>query len=123
MKKEGTIKRICEHCGVVFMAHVTTTRYCGSSCNGKAYKKNKREEKLIESRQEFHRKSQEFDLEVLNKKKYLSIKESCAYLGVSRSTLHRHSEIGNIPRVGVGFRVIYRKEDLDYFMEAHLTFK
>ena len=55
-------------------------------------------------RQEFLellRKSYGVDLEQLIHKKYLSIKETCAYIGISRSTLYRHVTYGNIERIGI----------------------
>ena len=38
------IKKICQCCGIVFIARKTTTKYCSHKCASIAYKANKREE-------------------------------------------------------------------------------
>jgi len=113
MKNEGKFKRICAYCNEVFFAKQRTTNYCGPVCGKRGYKKRKKEELLEENLQELHRDSQEFDMDLLNKKTYLTVKEACAYLEISRTTLYRLRKMGYVPQIGIGAKVLFKREDLE----------
>lgn len=51
----------------------------------------------------------------MNEKKYLSIREVCDYLGVSRSKFAR-SYKSYLPYVRFGGRVLFLREDVDAYM-------
>jgi len=52
MSSNITINKICEHCGKVFTAKTTVTRFCSSQCNSRNYKQKVRNEKLGIAKQE-----------------------------------------------------------------------
>jgi excisionase family DNA binding protein len=52
----------------------------------------------------------------------LTVKEALAYLRISRSTLARHMVQGIGPKVvRIGARTLYRKSDLDDYIQANTT--
>lgn len=46
MSSNIKIKKICQHCGLEFIARTTVTKYCCHKCAQKAYKANVRELRL-----------------------------------------------------------------------------
>jgi len=50
----------------------------------------------------------------------LTIREAFKYLKISRSTLQRWREEGRIKGIKVEGKVLFRKEDLDFFLENNL---
>ena len=38
MSSNFVVKRLCEHCGQVFEAKTTVTRFCSKLCNKRSYK-------------------------------------------------------------------------------------
>lgn len=114
-------KRICQYCGEVFIAKTKTTKYCSPKCGKRGYKKRKKEEDISEVKAEFHKESQGYDLEFLSKKTYLTVKEACAYLEISRTTLYRLRKKGFVPQIGIGSKVLFKREDLDEAFESLTT--
>lgn len=43
------IKKVCQHCGDVFTAQTTITKYCSLQCAQRAYKKRVKENKIEEA--------------------------------------------------------------------------
>lgn len=112
MSSNIRIKKICQHCGLEFVAKTTVTQYCGDNCAKRAYKARKRKEKIdsIPSKE-----IQAIDFRVSNymDKEFLSIKETCELLGASRMTIHRQIKKGFIPAVKLGTRVIIKRSEID----------
>jgi endogenous inhibitor of DNA gyrase (YacG/DUF329 family) len=54
MSSNITVNKICEHCGKVFTAKTTVTRFCSSQCNSRNYKQKVRNEKLGIAKQEVY---------------------------------------------------------------------
>lgn len=52
------------------------------------------------------------EFEEINKKEFLSIKETCVLLGISRTTLYRQTKRGEIKTINIGKRVIIKRADL-----------
>ena len=50
----------------------------------------------------------------------LTVPEACRYLSISRATLYRLMDAGNIRRVRIGGSVRFRPDDLDAFIDASL---
>lgn len=53
----------------------------------------------------------------------LSRKESAAYIGVSTRQLDNYAKAGELRRVKLGARTVYRVVDLDAFLESRLQGK
>ena len=51
----------------------------------------------------------------------LDAEEASSYLRVSRSTVEKFKGLGRIPCVFIGSRTLYRRKDLDQFIESNLN--
>jgi excisionase family DNA binding protein len=112
MSSNIRIQMVCEHCKKEFTAKTTVTRFCSDSCAKRAYKARKREEKVIKAKKVEFYKANNIDYKNLSDKPFLSIKEACILLGVSRMSLHRYIKKGLIPVKRLGGRVIISQEKL-----------
>lgn len=77
--------KICRFCGNRFVAKKTTTKCCSDDCAKKFYKKRKRDEKIQASDKDLEVQFKGYDIEEIQKKDYLSIKEVMLLLNVSRT--------------------------------------
>lgn len=112
------IQKRCLWCGKSFIAHKMTTLYCSHSCNSKAYKEQKKKDKLAEY-------IEKEDLQpipsigCLGNKDFLSPTEVATLLGVSRATVYRYMASGLIRALQLKARTIIRRLDLEkIFNEA-----
>lgn len=112
MSSNIRLTRICEQCGESFIAKTTVTRFCGDRCAKRAYKVRKRAEKIAESDEQTQSVIRQPILEV-QAKEFLTIKETCQVLGISRTTLWRTIKDGRLKTGKFGRRVIIRKIDLE----------
>ena len=99
------LEKLCEECGNSFIAKTTVTKNCSTKCAGRAYKRRKKEEKLMEANQTITtdystlmnariKKSNlvesAYDLQTdISKKEYLTVKQTCITLNMSKATLYR----------------------------------
>ena len=74
MSSNIEVQRICEHCGIEFIARTTTTRYCSKKCNSAAYKAKIRGKKVEKSNTET-RKVKFQSIEDIKAKEFLTVKE------------------------------------------------
>jgi len=112
MSSNIKIQRICQHCTNEFIARTTTTLYCSSRCNSAAYKAKHRAGKVEQSNMETQRiKTQ--PIEQLKAKAFLSIADTCKLIGISRRTVYRMIERGELITGKAGKRTIIRRSDLD----------
>ena len=116
MSSNIKIQRICQHCSKEFTAKTTVTKYCSQRCASKAYKVRKRTEKVKTSNKETHRIKVQ-PIETLKAKPFLSISETATLLGISRRTLYRMIERGELKTGKAGRRTIIRRSDLEKLFE------
>ena len=115
MSSNIKVQRICQHCGNEFTARTTTTLYCSHRCNSAAYKAKQRAGKVEQSNKETQRiKSQ--PIEELKAKAFLSIAETCKLIGISRRTVYRMIERGELITGKAGKRTIIRRSDLEQLL-------
>lgn len=115
MSSNIKIQRICQHCGNEFTAQTTITMYCSPRCNNAAYKAKIRASKIEASNKATHRiKSQ--PIEELKAKAFLSIAETCKLIGISRRTVYRIIERGELITGKAGKRTILRRSDLEQLL-------
>jgi len=113
------VQRICQHCGKLFTAHTTVTKYCSQQCSKRAYKARKRAEKTEEANQQTRRTISK-PFEELRSKPYLSISEACQLMGVSRRTIYRMIGQSKLKVAKIGARTILRRKDFDNLFELPL---
>jgi excisionase family DNA binding protein len=115
MSSNIQVQRICQHCGKEFTARTTVTQYCGDTCSKRAYKARVRTGKVEQSNKETQRiKSQ--PIEELKAKAFLSIADTCKLVGISRRTVYRIIERGELTTGKAGKRTIIRRSDLEQLL-------
>ena len=112
MSSNIRINRICQQCRREFIARTTVTKYCSDKCSKAAYKARKRAEKLKQSNAETTRIKQ-LPIEQLKAKEFLSINEVCQLVGISRRTVYRLIEQGDLKKIKVGSRTIIKRAALN----------
>ena len=106
------VQRICQHCGKEFTARTTVTRFCSNACSSKAYKANVRTLKVELSNRETQRNVSK-SIEELKAKPFLSVLEAGKLLGVSRRTIYRMLDRGELISGKAGTRTIIKRSDID----------
>jgi excisionase family DNA binding protein len=110
MSSSITIPKICFECSSAFIAKTTVTKFCSQKCAGRAYKKNKRNEKVGVTQKQEYEKAVGVDMALIQSKEYLSIKETCLLLGISRMSLYRYIKNKSIIPSSIGGKVIIKKQ-------------
>ncbi len=112
MSSNIKVQRICKHCGKEFTARTTTTLNCSPKCAKAAYKDklklgkidaSNKETKLIKTK----------PIEELKAKVFLSISDTCKLVGISRRTIYRMIQRGELIIGKAGKRTIIKRSDLD----------
>jgi len=112
MSSNIEVQRICQHCGNEFTARTTVTQCCSATCAKRAYKARVKDSKIESSNAETRRiKAQ--PMEELKNKPFLSIAETCKLMGISRRTVYRLIERGELITGKAGKRTIIRRSDLE----------
>lgn len=101
-----TIPRICEACGKEFLAKTTVTRFCSQAC-GKRFRR--RGTTVIQKT----KATKTADLESINKKEFLSIKEAHYLIGISEQTIRHQIQSQTIKATKLGRRIIIKRTDID----------
>lgn len=112
MSSNIEVKRICQHCSKEFTAKTTTTKACSPKCRNQLYKDRKRTEKVKQSNIETTR-TKTLPIEQLKAKEFLSINEVCQLVGISRRTVYRLIEQGDLKKTKVGSRTLIKRSALD----------
>ncbi|MFN7494292.1 MAG: helix-turn-helix domain-containing protein [Cyclobacteriaceae bacterium] len=115
MSSNLQVQRICQHCGNEFTARTTTTLYCSHRCNSAAYKAKQRAGKVEQINKETQRIKSE-PIEQLKAKAFLSIADTCKLIGISRRTVYRLIERGELITGKAGKRTIIRRSDLEQLL-------
>ncbi|KPM46594.1 helix-turn-helix domain-containing protein [Jiulongibacter sediminis] len=119
MSSNIQVPKICQHCGITFVARTTVTRFCSHKCSQRNYKKRAREAKVGKTLEETHEilaTSSPTSETPLNKE-YLSMSEVAALLGVSRWTINRMLHRGQLNMKQVGRKKIIPRSQLDAFFQ------
>lgn len=110
MRRSLAIPKICIECNKAFIAKTSVTKFCSAKCNSKTYKKNKNKKIAeIEQKQEYEKTIGD-EIVLIQSKEYLSIKETCLLLGISRMSLYRYIKNKTIIPSSIGGKVIIKKE-------------
>jgi excisionase family DNA binding protein len=116
MSSNIRIDKVCVQCGSVFEARKTTSKTCSDNCAKKLYKARLREQR-IEATQRETRAVVEASIESLRAKEFLSIAEASSLLGISRRTVFRMIERGELKIGKAGRRTIIKKAEIDNLFE------
>ena len=122
MSSNIKVQRICQHCSNEFTARTTVTKYCSDKCSKAAYKARKRAEKVKQSNAETTRIKNQ-PIEQLKAKEFLSINEVCQLVGISRRTVYRLIEQGDLKKIKVGSRTLIKRLALNMLLNNKETGK
>jgi len=113
------IEKKCIYCGGSFTAQTLSTKYCSPDCNKKHYKvRIKKGEFSTASFKGDSLKKIIFKKQTtLNIKQFLSIKDACELLGLSRSTLYRLIKDNKIYVTKIGSRIIIPKPEIEELLK------
>lgn len=112
MSSNIRVQRICQHCSKEFTARTTVTKYCSDKCSKAAYKARKRAKKIEMSNIETTIvKSQ--PIEQMKAKDFLSVNEVCQLIGISRRTVYRLIEKGDLKKIKIGSRTLINQSQLN----------
>lgn len=114
MSSNIEVTRICEHCKKQFTARTTRTRYCSHICNSRGYKALARKGKVEKSNQETVQLLNT-DLEKIKPLEFLKITQASLLFGISRSTIYRLVNKGQLDIGKFGKRTVLRRCDLEAF--------
>ncbi len=117
MSSKIQIPKICQHCNNGFIAKTTVTKFCSLDCARRAYKANKRHNKIIVTQESEYQKAAGIDLNFIQAKEYLSIKETCLLLGISRMSLHRYIKKKLIKPSSLGGRIIIQRKAINNLLK------
>jgi len=115
MSSNIQVQRICQHCGKEFTARTTVTQYCSDTCSKRAYKARLRVSKIEASNKQTQRIKNQ-PIEELKAKAFLSIADTCKLIGISRRTVYRMIERGELITGKAGKRTIIRRSDLEQLL-------
>lgn len=114
MSSNIEVIRICEHCKKQCTARTTRTRYCSHICNSRGYKSLVRKGKVEKSNNEIVQLLNT-DLEKIKPLEFLKITQATLLFGISRSTLYRLVNNGQLDIAKFGKRTVIRRCDLEAF--------
>lgn len=122
MGNKVRIERICEFCGKTFIAKTCKTRFCCKACNDKYYKeliRNDRYNAVTKEVKEEKKKRIRLavdELEVIQAREFISLKQLAIYLGVSRRSIYTYMRIYKIPFSQIGSRIIVKRKEVETVM-------
>lgn len=121
MSSNFTVNRICEHCGNVFVAKTTVTRFCGKLCSRRASKQKSRSEKIAPMDQAVKKVLEAKDPD-LTSAEFLNVKSAAKLLRASDKMIYHLINIGKLNAVNLSKRktLVYRK-DIDKLFELPLV--
>ncbi|MGN6297035.1 MAG: helix-turn-helix transcriptional regulator [Ginsengibacter sp.] len=126
MSSNIRIKKICQHCSSVFIARTTVTKFCSDVCAKANYKKRLKEEKIDVSRSSTRRQvlpesdsTRTVRDSIKQLKELITLSELSAITGLSERTFYRLMKDHKFPRIKIGQRLLFKKDDVINY----ITFK
>jgi excisionase family DNA binding protein len=121
MSSNISVPKVCQHCGDAFFAKTTVTKFCSHKCSQRNYKKRAKDAKIKVSLEETHEqlvaKFQSLPTASNSAKEFLSINEASDLLGVSRWTINRMVQRGQLSVKQVGRKKIMSRQQIDAYFQ------
>lgn len=116
MSSNIRIKKKCQLCNSEFIAKTTVTKFCGDTCAKIAYKARKRAEKILKaSKPRSIKVNPKENIQELQMKEYLTVKEAASLLSCSSKTIYRLIDNGQIKAINLGERLTrIKRTEIDY---------
>ena len=108
------IHKVCEYCGKAFVAWKSTTRFCSKTCNSRAYKQAKREQRVAAIENETSTRP----IEKIKDKTILSPKEVAFLLGLSTRNVYYLIDKGLLKASHLSTRItLIKRNDIDVMLD------
>lgn len=136
MSSNMRIQKVCEECGQEFIAKTTVTRCCSDRCAKLLYKRRKRSQ-LLQEAAEIHRQQTIQAVKYqqskrimkhdatgtnLDERRLLNTMQMAVVLGIGKRTLQRLLLDKDLPRLTIGKRILFQKNDvLNYLTSKKST--
>lgn len=112
------ITKICQWCGVEFVAQKISTKYCSHRCANLAYKQAVRDKRVKQAEAETLSIKLEKPIENVKDKEYLSFAQAGKLLGLSRQAVYNMVKAGNLKASKISSRLsVIRRVDIDAMLE------
>ena len=112
------ITKICQWCGVEFVAQKVSTKYCSHRCANLAYKQAVRDKRVKQAEAETLSIKLEKPIENVRYKEYLSFAQAGKLLGLSRQAVYNMVKAGNLKASKISSRLSFiRRVDIDAMLE------
>lgn len=113
MSSNFTVNKVCEHCGKIFGAKTTVTRFCSSKCNSRNYKQRVRNEKISVAQQTV-KQVVSHQIEELTSLEFLSVKAAAKLLGASEKIVYTMIRSGRLKATNLSVRkTVINRADID----------
>ena len=120
MSSNIRLKKVCQDCGNLFTAKTTVTKFCSDDCAKRNYKKRKREASIKLSNEttsdEITRRvdgvATTVEKEGGTPKSLIDLEELSAITSLSIRTLFRLMQNRRFPRLKIGNRLLFKKDDV-----------
>jgi predicted DNA-binding transcriptional regulator AlpA len=123
MSSNLSIKRVCAHCGKIFTAKTTVTKFCSDVCAKRNYKLRKRESNIQESNSETKVKVIEQAIPKrhlqgdVEQRELIDIKVLSAMTSMGERTLYRLVKDVNFPKLKIGKRLLFHKQTVIQYLQ------
>ena len=110
------IHKVCEYCGKTFVAWKSTTRFCSKTCNSRAYKQFRREQRIAAIENETNTRP----IEKIRDKTILSPKEVAVLLGLSTRKVYYLIDKGLLKASHLSTRItLIKRKDIDVMLDEN----
>jgi len=123
MSSNLKLKKVCQHCGNVFTAQTTVTKFCSLDCARRNYKLRQRKDKIGKSNEDTKTKllkPEQNEAKPINQeqKELIDIKLLAAATGMGERTLFRLIKDDDFPKLKIGRRLLFHKQTVIEYLTA-----
>ena len=121
MSSNLLLKKVCKHCGNIFTAKTTVTKFCSDDCAKKNYKLRKKQEAVNLSNDQTKSTILKGNKEgnvgsVSDQQEIVDIKVLSAVTSISERTLYRLVKDPSFPKIKIGRSVLFHKKTVIQFI-------
>ncbi|NII25146.1 helix-turn-helix domain-containing protein [Pseudoflavitalea sp. X16] len=127
MSSNIRIQKACLHCKKVFTAKTTVTKFCSDDCAKRNYKLRMRGEKLQASKEGARNEMDQLlnsntpknvQETVSMEKALINVKELAVLIGISRRSIFNLMEDKSFPRIKIGRKLLFDKNQVLEFIKS-----
>lgn len=128
MSSNIRLKKVCQHCGQPFIAKTTVTKFCSDDCAKRNYKKRQKQQRVTKAILETNDQLQNSHVSTSSKKRaippierlnrdWINIRDLSELSGIGERTLFRLIKEPAFPKLKVGRKLLFNKQQVtEYFI-------